>query len=98
MAAKDTILAADAFTVGFPFLILGSVTVYNVPECPKLYLRALTRLYKKPCILFFQNNRIFHLSIVGTRQANIRNKMAEKIVSRSDKVTSRYNYSPAIMP
>ena len=75
--------------MGFSFFILGSVTIYNVPECPKLYIRALTRSDRKPSILFFQRNRIVRLSIVGMRRATIRNKMTEKVVSRSDGVTSR---------
>lgn len=46
-------------------------------------------LFQKLSILFFQSNRIFHLSIVGTRQATIYNNMTEKATSRNDEVISR---------
>ena len=51
-------------------------------------------LYRMSSILFFQNNCIFHLNIVGTRQATIRNRITEKSVARSDGVTSSHTRTP----
>jgi len=45
-------------------------------------------LHRMSSILFFQNNCIFHLNSVGTRQATIHNSITEKSVARSDGVTS----------
>ncbi len=52
-------------------------------------------LYKKSSIPFFPSNRIFHLNIVGTRQAIIRNKMTEKDVARNDEVISSHTHYPS---
>ena len=112
-AAKDTILAADAFYMVFPFFIkdvsLSSrhhiIRCINFTKSKQGTHRTMCKgarncifghynLYRKSSILFFQSNRIFHLNIVGTRQAPIRNSMTEKSVARSDSVTSSHTWVP----
>ena len=48
-------------------------------ECPKLHLRALTLSIECHLFFSFKHNCIFHLNIVGTRQATIRNRITEKV-------------------
>ena len=62
--------------------------MYNVQECLKLYLRALTLTIS---ILSFKRNSIFHLNVEGTLQAIIHKRITEKGMARSDEVTSSHN-------
>jgi len=62
-AAKDAILTADAFYMVFFF-----------SSKERFVQRS-----RVSAILFFQNNWIFHLNIVGTRQATIRNRITERL-------------------
>jgi len=57
---------------------------------PEIAFSGTHNLYRKSSILFFQNNRILRLNIVGTRQAIIRNRMIEKGVASSYGVTSSH--------
>ena len=59
-------------------------------KVPEIASSGTYTLYRKSSILFFQSNCIFHLNIVGTRQATIRNKMTVKGVARNDEVISRH--------
>ena len=55
---------------------------------PEIVSSGTYTLYRMSSILFLQNNCIFLLNIVGTRQATIHNSITEKSVARSDGVTS----------
>ena len=48
---------------------------------PEIASSGTYTLYKKSSILFFQSNCIFHLTIVGTRQATIYYKITENSVA-----------------
>ena len=46
---------------------------------PEIASSGTYTLHRMSSILFFQNNCIFHLNIVGTRQATIRNSITERV-------------------
>ena len=64
--------------------------MYNVQKVPEIVSSGTYTLYKKSSILSFKKSRIFHLNILGTRQAIIHNRITEKSLARSDEVTSSH--------
>ena len=49
-------------------------------KVPEIASSGTYTLYRMSSTLSFQNNRIFHLNSVGTRQATIHNRITEKSV------------------
>ena len=63
---------------------------------PEIVSSGTYNFCEKSSILIFPSNCIFHLNVVGTRQATIRNRMTEKSVARNDEVISSHT-CPSVM-
>ena len=74
----------------FLFFLIKKCRETNVQRArvPEISSSGTYTLHRKASIIFFQSNCIFHLSIVGTRQAINRNRITEKGEARSDEVAS----------
>jgi len=59
-------------------------------KVPEIVSSGTYTLYRKLSILFFSSNCIFHLNVVGTRQAKIHNKVTEQDMHRNDEVISMH--------
>ena len=71
-------------------LKVSKKNIVQSTRVPEIASSGTYTLYRKSSIRFFKYNCTFHLNIVGTRQATIRNRITEKSVARSDRVTSSH--------
>ena len=53
--------------------------IVHYTRVPEIAPSGTYSLHRMSSILFFQNNCIFHLNIVGTRQATIRNRITKGV-------------------
>ena len=87
---KEVSLSIEYHMIDAYLLKVSKEHIVQRARVPEIASSGTYTLYRKSSILFFQSNCIFHLNIVGTRQATIHNRITEKSVARNDEVISSH--------